>query len=322
MFGCGVVAALAATVRYRQRFTALIFVGVAGLMVSLVFVLLSAPDLALTQLLVEVVTVVLMLLVLHHLPQSAPVEHPAWRRWRDALVATGAGLGIAAVAYAVMRRPFDSISPYYLAHALPDGGGSNVVNVIIVDFRGFDTLGEIAVLAIAALVVHALLGSHPAARNGPLRPPPTTARCCWRSPRRCCSRWRRSSRSTCCCAATTCPAAASSPVWCCRRRSSSRGLPAPSRASSRRGCGIPSGSRPGSPSPSRPAPAASHWAIRSLTSSFGHPVVPGLGEIPLATAALFDLGVFVAVVAASLLALEVPARLGGPLARQWSRDEA
>ena len=59
-----------------------------------------------------------------------------------------------------------------------------------------------------------------------------------------------------------------------------------------------------------------------LTSSFGHPVVPGLGEIPLATAALFDLGVFVAVVAASLLALEVPARLGGPLARQWSRDEA
>ena len=75
-------AAVAATVRHRQRFTALIFVGVTGLMVSLAFVLLSAPDLALTQLLVEVVTVVLMMVVLHFLPQSAPPEPSAWLRRR------------------------------------------------------------------------------------------------------------------------------------------------------------------------------------------------------------------------------------------------
>ena len=322
VFGCGVVAALAATVRYRQRFTALIFVGVTGLMVSLAFVLLAAPDLALTQLLVEVVTVVLMLLVLHHLPQSAPVEHPAWRRWRDALVATGAGLGIAAVAYAVMRRPFDSISPYYLAHALPDGGGSNVVNVIIVDFRGFDTMGEITVLAIAALVVHALLGSHPAA---PQRPASSTA--------------DDGSLLLAVAAQMLLPLATIIAIYLLLR---GHNLP---------GGGFIAGlvlasavvvARIAGAVPVVLATRLRHpvWIAAGLavaiatgagsialgypflTSSFGHPVVPGLGEIPLATAALFDLGVFVAVVAASLLALEVPARLGGPLARQWSRDEA
>ena len=75
-----IAAAIAATVAYRQRFTALIFVGVTGLMVSLAFVLLSAPDLALTQLLVEVVTIVLMMVVLHFLPQTAPAEPSRWRR--------------------------------------------------------------------------------------------------------------------------------------------------------------------------------------------------------------------------------------------------
>ncbi len=75
--------------------------------------------------------------------------------WR---VAAGGGLATAALAFLVMTRPFDSISPYFLANAVPLGGGANAVNVIIVDFRGFDTLGEITVLGIAAIIVAALLG--------------------------------------------------------------------------------------------------------------------------------------------------------------------
>ncbi len=131
--------------------------GAVGLTVSLAFVLLSAPDLALTQLLVEVVTIILMLLVLHYLPADAPVEPRPARRWADATLATVTGFGAAVVAWAVMTRPFDSISPYFLARSLPEAGGSNAVNVIIVDFRGFDTLGEITVLGIAGLIVFALL---------------------------------------------------------------------------------------------------------------------------------------------------------------------
>jgi len=77
---------------------------------------------------------------------------------------------VAALAYAVLTRPFDSLSPYYLATTVPEGGGANAVNVIIVDYRGFDTLGEITVMAIAALIVHALLAGFapPAAGRAPL----------------------------------------------------------------------------------------------------------------------------------------------------------
>jgi len=76
---------------------------------------------------------------------------------RDAAIATVAGLGVAAIVWTVLERPVDSIAPYFLRHAAPAGGGTNVVNVILVDFRGFDTLGEITVLGIAGLVIYALL---------------------------------------------------------------------------------------------------------------------------------------------------------------------
>ena len=153
----GVVAAIAATVNYRQRMTALILLGAAGLAVSLMFVVFSAPDLALTQLLVEVATIALMMIVLHYLPQASPVESDVRRKWRDAGIAGAAGIGMAAIAFAILERPFSSISPFYIAHALPEGGGTNVVNVILVDFRGFDTLGEITVLGAAGLLVFALV---------------------------------------------------------------------------------------------------------------------------------------------------------------------
>jgi multicomponent K+:H+ antiporter subunit A len=111
----------------------------------------------LTQLLVEVATIVLMMLALRWLPAASPPERARWRAARDAVIAIAVGLGATAIVWMVLTRPFDSISPFYLAQSLPLGGGANVVNVIIVDFRAFDTLGEITVLGIAGLIMHALL---------------------------------------------------------------------------------------------------------------------------------------------------------------------
>jgi multicomponent K+:H+ antiporter subunit A len=154
----GLVAVTIATlVLHRRRLTALIVVGGVGLLVSLIFVKFSAPDLALTQLSVEIVTIVLLLLALYFLPQRSPAESSRLRRVRDLGVATLAGGGAAALTWAILTRPLDSISGYFLANSVPGGGGTNVVNVILVDFRGYDTLGEISVLALAGLGIYAML---------------------------------------------------------------------------------------------------------------------------------------------------------------------
>jgi multicomponent K+:H+ antiporter subunit A len=155
--GTLVVAALATVWLHRQRFVALVTIGVVGLVVSLAFVKFSAPDLALTQLSVEVVTIVLLLLALYFLPQHAAPEKDRARVWRDGVIALLAGAGTAALAWAVLTRPYDTIAGYFLANSVPGGGGSNVVNVILVDFRGYDTLGEITVLALAGLGIVAML---------------------------------------------------------------------------------------------------------------------------------------------------------------------
>ncbi|MCW2314161.1 monovalent cation/H+ antiporter subunit A [Rhodoferax antarcticus] len=153
-----VLATLAATVLHRQRVTALILVGAVGLMVALVFIKFSAPDLALTQISVEVVTSILLLLALYFLPVTTPRESSALRRWRDVGLGLLAGGGAGALAWAVLTRSSDNISGFFIENSVPGGGGHNVVNVILVDFRGFDTMGEIAVLAVAALGIFALLG--------------------------------------------------------------------------------------------------------------------------------------------------------------------
>jgi len=155
----GMVAAIGTALVYRERLTALIFMGVAGLVVALTFVYFSAPDLALTQLLVEVVTIILMMLALNFLPKQSKPEVAGRRQvnWRDAAIAAAAGLGVGWIVYQVLTRPFASISPYFLQTSVPQGGGANAVNVIIVDFRAFDTLGEIAVLGMAGLIVALLL---------------------------------------------------------------------------------------------------------------------------------------------------------------------
>ena len=149
-----------------HRLVALVLIGGAGLATCISFIWLSAPDLGLTQLLVEIVTLVLLLLGLRWLPQRRPeiwqdARVPMMvrvRRGGDLAMAILGGMGVAALAYAMMTRsPPDSISRYFVENAYPGGGGANVVNVILVDFRGFDTLGEITVLAIVALTVFTLL---------------------------------------------------------------------------------------------------------------------------------------------------------------------
>jgi multicomponent K+:H+ antiporter subunit A len=112
------------------------------------------------------VTTVLILLGLRWLPSrlaptglAARVPPASWlRRWRDATVAVAGGLGLAAATYALLATEAPpTISDFYIERALPEGGGANVVNVLLVDFRGFDTMGEITVLSIVALTVYALL---------------------------------------------------------------------------------------------------------------------------------------------------------------------
>ncbi|MDQ7812950.1 monovalent cation/H+ antiporter subunit A [Brevundimonas sp.] len=144
---------------HRARYISLIYIGIVGLIISLAFAHLSAPDLALTQISVEVVTILLMLLALNLLPKTTPAESRPWRRVRDGALACVAGLGVGGAAWAVMTRPLDSISDYFWDNAYSGGGGTNVVNVILVDFRGFDTFGEIIVLGIAALGIFSLLES-------------------------------------------------------------------------------------------------------------------------------------------------------------------
>jgi multicomponent K+:H+ antiporter subunit A len=153
-----VVSAFATALWHQRRLGALLALAVTGLFTALAFVRFSAPDLALTQLLVEAVSLPLLLMLLYFLPQEAPREAGRARQLRDAVIACLCGGGVAALSYALLTRPFSSIAGYYLANARSEGGGHNVVNVILVDFRGYDTLGEVTVLAIAAAAIAAILG--------------------------------------------------------------------------------------------------------------------------------------------------------------------
>lgn len=147
-----------------HRLVALALTGAAGLVSCITFIWLSAPDLATTQLLVEIVTTILLLLGLRWLPkQTSLVSASAMfsfrvRRAIDLCLAVSAGIAVALVSYAVMTRPHDdSIARFFLEHSYSEAGGKNVVNVLLVDFRGFDTMGEITVLGIVGLTIFALL---------------------------------------------------------------------------------------------------------------------------------------------------------------------
>jgi multicomponent Na+:H+ antiporter subunit A len=141
----------------RSRLGAVAALGVAGYGVASIYLLFGAPDLAMTQFLIESLTVVLFVLAFYHLPQFAQLT-PRRERLRDVLIAliTG-GLMTTFVFVASGIQIHPSISQFFVENSLPLAHGRNIVNVILVDFRGLDTLGEITVLAIAGIGVFALL---------------------------------------------------------------------------------------------------------------------------------------------------------------------
>jgi multicomponent K+:H+ antiporter subunit A len=302
------VATLAGTIWHRERILAVILFGAVGLVVTLAFARFSAPDLALTQLSVEIVTVILMLLALHFLPDRTPTESSAGRRWRDIALSVVAGGGIGVITWDMLRRPHDSISHYFVENAQTGGGGTNVVNVILVDFRGFDTWGEISVLGIAAVSIFAIM------RHLVLLPP---------------------------------PAASDGRPWAANihplflRMISRPLLPLAMLVSFYillRGHNLPGGgfiaalitsvalilqyiaggiswARDRSPGDYHPVIAAGlliatgtgigAWAFGApfLTSTYGHFQVPLIGEVELASAMMFDLGVYLTVVGAVMMML-------------------
>jgi multicomponent Na+:H+ antiporter subunit A len=146
-----------AAARSRSRLSAVASLGVTGFGVALTFLIWSGPDLAMTQFAIETLSVLLFVFVVYRLPRLSLTSR--WpTRLVNATVAGAAGLTIALLLWAVTNAPHDApLKHYFGAAAFPEGQGRNVVNVILVDFRAFDTLGEITVLAVAALGVHALL---------------------------------------------------------------------------------------------------------------------------------------------------------------------
>ncbi|MDM7463845.1 MAG: MnhB domain-containing protein, partial [Tepidimonas taiwanensis] len=299
---------------HHRRFQAVILVGVVGLVTSLTFVGLSAPDLALTQLSVEVVSTVLLLMGLALLPQHSPRESSADRRLRDAVLALVGGAGIGWIAWVMLTRDFHSISWYFLENALPLGGGTNVVNVILVDFRGYDTFGEITVLGIAAIGVLALMEGMRAVR------PPVDAQG---------RRWTFAASPLLLrmAASIVLPAALVVAVYIFLRGHNMPGggfiaglITAVALVLQYMALGqerveallrVQGGRRfvrwIGSGLTVAGVTGAGAFVLGRpfLTSAHGHLHVPLLGELPLASAALFDLGVYGTVVGATLLTISV-----------------
>ena len=156
-------AATAVVVVSTSRLLAICALGLVGIGVALIFLMFSAIDVAITQLMVETLFVVLVAIVLLRLPGFAGLAHPGrFGSFRDAAIAIGAGLVVALVTIGVALTPIAlDIPEFFEANSYTEAYGRNIVNVILVDFRALDTLGEIAVVATAALAVIALLKVRP-----------------------------------------------------------------------------------------------------------------------------------------------------------------
>lgn len=152
------VAATVTTVFARSRLTAIIALGVMGYTLSLFFVIFRAPDLALTQLIIETISVALFLLCFYHLPKLSLKQKTRRFKLTNLMISLGVGVVVTCLAFAsTSQQSLDTISTYFIENSYKLAGGDNIVNVILVDFRGFDTLFEITVLAIAALGIYGLL---------------------------------------------------------------------------------------------------------------------------------------------------------------------
>jgi multicomponent Na+:H+ antiporter subunit A len=152
-----VIAAIGTTIATR-RLGAVLFLGAVGYGVALLFVIQGAPDLALTQLLIETLALAMFVFVLIRLPSRFEATATRLRRLTRVGMATISGLGAMLLAvWAYSGRVSHPLADDFLARSYPEGGGKNVVNVILTDFRALDTLGEITVLALAAMGTVALV---------------------------------------------------------------------------------------------------------------------------------------------------------------------
>ncbi|WP_121741210.1 hydrogen gas-evolving membrane-bound hydrogenase subunit E [Natronorubrum halophilum] len=152
------VMAAVAVVRSTSHIAGILTLSILGFMIAIFYILASAPDLALTQLVVETLILVIFLLVIEEIPEYYEVG--LGRVARDAVLSVAVGAtAFVTVLVTTDARPAGStsIARYYAEQAVPEGGGTNIVNVILVDFRGFDTLGELAVVALAAISILTLI---------------------------------------------------------------------------------------------------------------------------------------------------------------------
>ncbi|MDP3248480.1 MAG: monovalent cation/H+ antiporter subunit A [Polaromonas sp.] len=312
---------------HHQRFQSVVVVGVVGLVTALGFVSFSAPDLALTQLTVEVVSTVLLLMGLALLPRHSPHESSTGRRTRDAALALCGGAGIAWLAWVMLTRDHDSIAWYFLNQSAIAGGGTNVVNVILVDFRGYDTFGEITVLGIAAIGVLALMDG-----MRTRRPATDDQGLAWT--------FAAQPLMLRVAARVVLPLALVVTLYIFMRGHNQPGggfiaglitavalvLQYMAMGQSRAEALLRAdgGSRfvrwigMGLGIAGLTGVGAFVFGQPFLTSAHGHPHVPLLGDLPLATAALFDLGVYITVVGATLLTLSTL----GTVTRESGRAQA
>ncbi|MBN1967313.1 MAG: putative monovalent cation/H+ antiporter subunit A [Anaerolineae bacterium] len=157
-----ILAAAVAVTQAQSRLAAVAALGTVGYGIALLYILFGAPDLAMTQFAIETLTVLLFVLVIYRLPRFSTLTGRAVRL-RDAAIALSAGIMMTLLVLVVTTDPSRTrLSTYFADNSLPLAKGRNIVNVILVDFRGMDTLGEIVVLAVAAAGVYALLKLRPA----------------------------------------------------------------------------------------------------------------------------------------------------------------
>jgi multicomponent Na+:H+ antiporter subunit A len=158
IIGAVMLIAAIASVFMTHRISAILVVGVVGYGLSLLFVFFRAPDLALTQLVVETITVGLFLLCFKHLPKLWPSDKTAGEKLFDLIVSLGTGAILTLIAISAhSSKWFYTISQYFVETSYTLGGGKNIVNVILVDMRGLDTLFEITVLGIAAIGIYIMI---------------------------------------------------------------------------------------------------------------------------------------------------------------------
>ncbi|MCQ1061226.1 DUF4040 domain-containing protein [Photobacterium sp. ZSDE20] len=150
-----------------SRLLSIAGLGAIGFLMTLVFMIYSAPDVAKTLLLVETLMVVFVALLISHLPHFSTVkQHSIARRSFHGFIAVVIGLSITALLLTITKGPLDSpLADFFAQNSVPGGHGRNIVNVILVDFRAFDTLGEAIVVVVAAIAAISLFQTHSQQQN-------------------------------------------------------------------------------------------------------------------------------------------------------------